>query len=695
MRDGRIAAVGPYLTGAARTIDLPDAVLLPGLIDLHAHPGHSGPSGTVFGVDPDVHMLSRGVTTVLSQGDAGADTLQAYVEQTIEASKTRVLLAINLARVGESTEAGCFADLDDADVAACVAAVEAHRDHVWGIAVNASHHACGSTGPREVMSRGLEAARRTGLPILYGMRRAEDWPFEEQMQRLRPGDVVTYCFRSWAHCIVDSGRVHPAIRAARERGILFDVGHGTASFDFAVAEQAIADGFVPDTISTDLQRRHVGAAPPHDLPLVMSKLRAAGMAEADVFAAVTARPARILRRESQLGNLSVGACADLTALRWHPVGTLSDCHGNMRNGGRWTPLLTVRAGVALEPEPLASNLDLHLPLPNNVADELGSILYERGLVSNREAQMVPLAGGVSSDIWLVDDGSTRFVLKRARPRLNVPGEWFADVSRNRYEQEFLAYVGAFLPGAVPRVLQADADHGLFTMEYLDESFVTWKSLLLQGNAATEQAVRAAQLLAAIHRHSWNDADARRRFDSLDNFQQLRIEPYLLATARRHPALRSFFEAEANRLPSTALCLVHGDFSPKNIMIGPERMVLLDCEVAWFGDPAFDVAFLLNHFLLKALLFRSSPGPYLLLAERSWQAYQSDLASIAVGDLEQRVARLLLLLLLARIDGKSPVEYIQDEMRRQCVRNFVSRHLPVQSQSLLGLVRSWSAELHAL
>lgn len=345
----RIVDAGPDVDdGAAQTIDLCDAVLLPGLIDLHAHPARSG---SIFGIDPDECMLRRGVTTVLSQGDAGAANWQAYVDDTIRPSRTRVLMAINLSRIGETSEAGCFANLDDADLDACVAAIDSCREHVWGIAVNASHHACGRSDPRKVVRRGLEAARQTGLSILYGMRRPEDWSFEKQMRQLRPGDVVTYCFRRQPHCIVEHGRVHPAIREARERGILFDVGHGTTSFSFEVAERAIAEGFIPDTISTDLQRKHLFMTPTHGLPLVMSKLRAAGMSEADVFAAVTSRPAKILGCEAAIGSLSPGSYADLTVLQWHAdAPPLQDCHGAQRQGSFWTAEWCVREGVVFQSE---------------------------------------------------------------------------------------------------------------------------------------------------------------------------------------------------------------------------------------------------------------------------------------------------------------------------------------------------------
>lgn len=340
----RIAVVGPEVTGPAPiTLEFPDGILLPGLIDLHAHPAREG---SIFGIDPDRAMLPHGVTTVLSQGDAGAWGWPRYRRTIIQQALTRVRLAINLSARGESSSGGCFADLQDIDIEACVRAIEEDDNRlIWGIAVNASHHACGVTDPREVLRRAVVVAGRTGRPLLYGMRRPSDWPFAEQLELLRPGDVVTYCYRREPHCIVAGGRVHPAIRAARARGILFDVGHGTSSFDFPTAEAALADGFPPDTISTDLQARHRGVQPTHTLPRVMAKLRAAGMPEADVFAAVTSRPAQILGMAGEVGVLAPGACADLTVLRWREdAAPLVDAHGNHRPGGCWEALLTVRAG---------------------------------------------------------------------------------------------------------------------------------------------------------------------------------------------------------------------------------------------------------------------------------------------------------------------------------------------------------------
>jgi len=220
------------------------------------------------------------------------------------------------------------------------------------VAVNVDHRDCGDTDAREVIRRALAAADQTGRPLLVGMQRPTDWSFEDQMALLRPGDVVTYMYRREPHCIIENGRVHPALREARERGILFDVGHGFFSFDFEVAEAAIADGFAPDTISTDSHAMHVGARPAHDLPRTLSKLIAAGMPEADALAAVSVRPARVLGLADEIGKLAPGACADLTVLQRSPDGPpLTDAFGNQRKSCCLQTALTVRAGSIVERVP--------------------------------------------------------------------------------------------------------------------------------------------------------------------------------------------------------------------------------------------------------------------------------------------------------------------------------------------------------
>jgi aminoglycoside phosphotransferase (APT) family kinase protein len=324
--------------------------------------------------------------------------------------------------------------------------------------------------------------------------------------------------------------------------------------------------------------------------------------------------------------------------------------------------------------------------------ELLCRLQKTGRVRSPAATAVPLAGGVSSEIWLVTDGSERFVVKRALPKLKVRDDWFADTTRNSVEHDCLAYLCRIARGSVPRILFRDAEAGLFAMEFLDERFANWKAELLRGVAREEDAARAAKLMATIHAASWGDSEVQARFQTWPNFFALRVESYLLITGSRHPKLKSLFEEEAERLGRTSLALAHGDFSPKNILISRERLVLLDCEAAWFGDPAFDAAFLLNHLFLKALHLPTWRENYLRLAFVCWSEYSTGLADRFDASLSSRIGRLLLMLMLARIDGKSPVEYIVEEQKKELVRDFVGRMLPAGAFAMEEITDNWRRSL---
>ena len=347
VRGDRIVASGPNVSGAAGlTLDYPDALLLPGLVDIHAHPARGG---SRFGVDPDVHFLPRGVTTCLSQGDAGALNWAAYREEVIHGCRTRVRLALHLSKTGESPPDHCFEHLENADVDLCVDTIAAAGEDIWGIAFNTVLEPRLAHDPREIMRRGVEAAERSGRPILYGPRFNVDFPLEEQLAYLRSGDVFTYTFSPRPDNIIADGRLRQAVREARDRGVLFDGCHGMQSFSFAHAEQAIAEGFYPDTISTDQYIAHLGVDPPHHLPGTMSKYIAAGMPEAEVFARATAGPAGLLGLKGEVGTLAPGACADIAVLRWNPDGRLADVLGVERPGGSWEPLATVKSGEPVSP----------------------------------------------------------------------------------------------------------------------------------------------------------------------------------------------------------------------------------------------------------------------------------------------------------------------------------------------------------
>ena len=292
-----------------------------------------------------------------------------------------------------------------------------------------------------------------------------------------------------------------------------------------------------------------------------------------------------------------------------------------------------------------------------------------------------LTGGVSSDIWRVDLPERPVCVKRALPRLRVAQVWEAPVERNRYEHEWLRVANQAAPGSAPRVL-AHGD-GMFAMEFLD--LPLWKDQLRQGRADPAFAAAVGRTLAAIHRGTAGKAEIARLFPTDAIFHAIRLEPYLLATAARHPDLQEKISSIYKQTFSTKICLVHGDVSPKNILVGPAGPVFLDAECAWYGDPAFDLAFCLNHLLLKCLWVPRSREDFLNCFDALAAGYSPD------KPLEKRAASLLPALLLARVDGKSPVEYL-DAAGQEHVRR-VARPLISSPPQQLGEVReAWQRSL---
>jgi aminoglycoside phosphotransferase (APT) family kinase protein len=323
------------------------------------------------------------------------------------------------------------------------------------------------------------------------------------------------------------------------------------------------------------------------------------------------------------------------------------------------------------------------PLPGDVA----AFLARQGLAPEGHAPSgTPLAGGVSSDIWRIDLPGRRLCVKRALPQLRVGATWFAPVSRNRYEWEWLRLAATIAPGAVPRPLAHDAELGLFAMEFLPpQDYPLWKRQLLDGRIDVSTAARVGELLALLHNAMAGQPDLARRFDSGENFHALRLEPYLLATARRHPDLAPSLQALVQRTADGRVTVVHGDVSPKNILVGPHGPVLLDAECAWYGDPAFDLAFCLNHLLLKAVLLPQHATALLQSFDALAQAYLQVVAFERRAALDARAAALLPALALARIDGKSPVEYLVDRPDLQEAVRALARPLIVQPVTTVAAV----------
>jgi len=313
VRAGRISAVEANIDGAqAREVfDVSGLYVTPGLIDLHVHVFHTtGIKGAWAGdnsVAPDALSFRTGVTTMVDAGSSGWRNFETFRHTVIDRAETRVLAMINIAGLGMITDVTEQEDFSAADVAKLATK---HKDVVVG--VKSAHY---QKADWHSVDSAIEAGKMAGIPIMvdFGYFLPERPYWQLVTQRLRPGDLSTHMFRGPVPWINESGKVYPYLYEARKRGVLFDVGHGGGSFVMRSAVPTIAQGFYPDTISTDLHTGSMNAGM-QDMPTTMSKCLAAGMPLKEVIRASTWRPAQAIKRE-ELGHLSVGAEADVAVFQ--------------------------------------------------------------------------------------------------------------------------------------------------------------------------------------------------------------------------------------------------------------------------------------------------------------------------------------------------------------------------------------------
>jgi aminoglycoside phosphotransferase (APT) family kinase protein len=330
-----------------------------------------------------------------------------------------------------------------------------------------------------------------------------------------------------------------------------------------------------------------------------------------------------------------------------------------------------------------------------VPPEFTQALRELGLLADTgELTGMPLTGGVSSDIWRIDTPHGTVCAKRALRKLRVAADWQAPIDRNQYEARWMQVADAAAPGSAPRVLGQHPALGVLVMSYLSPAdHPLWKQLLREGQADVDTARSVGHTLARIHAHSAAQADTlAARFGTDQIFFDIRLEPYLLATAGKHPDLAPALRALVAQTQGHKHTLVHGDVSPKNILIGPRGPVLLDAECAWWGDPAFDLAFCLNHLLLKCLLNSPATEAFQACFDALAETYLEGVDWELRTALEQRAAALLPGLLLARVDGKSPVEYLTGETQCDTVRRAARGLLKQPVRRLDDISAAWRLEL---
>jgi dihydroorotase len=312
---GRVAAVAAQIDPASafKTIDVSGLYVTPGLVDIHAHVyAGTGEKGSYAGdnsVYPDGFTLRVGVTTVVDAGGAGWRNFDDFKQRVIDRSRTRVLAFLNI--VGHGMRGGEF-EQNLADMEAAPTADSARKHGGLIVGIKTAHYAGPAWTPVE---RAVEAGTLAGVPVMvdFGANKPERPLAVLVTTKLRPGDIYTHVYSGLRGEQEPLGRVNPALRAARERGVLFDVGHGGGSFLWRIAAPAVREGFLPDSISTDL---HIGSmnAGMKDQLNVMSKFLALGMPLDEVIRRATWNAARAIRQDA-LGHLSVGAVADIAVLR--------------------------------------------------------------------------------------------------------------------------------------------------------------------------------------------------------------------------------------------------------------------------------------------------------------------------------------------------------------------------------------------
>ncbi len=302
-----------------------------------------------------------------------------------------------------------------------------------------------------------------------------------------------------------------------------------------------------------------------------------------------------------------------------------------------------------------------------------SYLADRGEPLSESATVRALPGGVSNTVLYVADGDRRFVVKQALPRLRVQDEWLADRSRIRRERDALLAAAKLLPaGCVPRILWSDDENFLYAMEAFPLDAESWKTKLLRGEIDTAAARQAGLALGLTIRGSWRSREFAVRFGDRKAFDQLRTDPYYRHIVRRHPDIAPALEEFIGETAASGLALTHGDWSPKNMVVNGDRLVFIDYECAHFGDPSYDAAFLTNHFVLKSFRRPDLAGAYSRLARTALTWTLAVLPPGAMAWFERAAMRHLGFLLLARIDGKSPAEYIVDEPLKDKIRSSAKR-----------------------
>lgn len=305
---------------------------------------------------------------------------------------------------------------------------------------------------------------------------------------------------------------------------------------------------------------------------------------------------------------------------------------------------------------------------------LKKYLVERKIVGSAPSVFIEsLSGGISNSVIKIISDKGRFVLKQALPKLKVSTEWISGIERSNTEKNALKFLTKIIPGVVPDLVYEDEDNYLFIMTCVPEPAVTWKSLLRMQDCNERIARKVGEILGTIHQSTHNSQEARELFYDKKFFYQLRVEPFFEFLKIKHPGLKKEIDQHIAECLDRENSLVIGDYSPKNILVYSENVVVIDFEVAHYGDTSFDLGFLSTHLLLKSLKAQETRSSYYNILQHAIDGYFSCVHFTKRSNIELLAVRQLAWILLARIDGKSPAEYVTQEKEKQFIR-YVSNEI---------------------
>lgn len=304
----------------------------------------------------------------------------------------------------------------------------------------------------------------------------------------------------------------------------------------------------------------------------------------------------------------------------------------------------------------------------SVEEELIAYLKERKLINNEIGCNIEYCkGGVSGTVALINDKDNLMLIKQALNRLKVQEEWISNPIRAKIEYDCNNILYSIIPEYILRPYFFDELNNIFCREAAPVNFRMWKNDLINGKLDFQIATKYIDSISRIHNICADDNNVKQTFKNIDIFNELRLCPYIEFTVKKHPKYKEFANKVLIELREEKITLVHGDYSPKNVMIYGNKMYIMDFEVAHYGNPAFDLAFLSNHFILKAIKMKRFAESFLNMYEYCIQRYFDNVNYMDKNKLENCFIRTLCLMLIARVDGKSPVEYITNENDKEIIR----------------------------